>query len=182
MNNNGEAGTIAANDYIKGDSAFLYVIPAPEGESLSSTSKALVQKILLKCNTCLLGIYLNNYNVALSQKGDPVESFKVGQVTAGARGSDGTPYVIAEISYQLNTEAGFLIARKGYASLTQVGPNIQSLVALSTTQRFKNGIGEKLKDIVDSFRVYKLNSGIFSGAGKTPETKTDVIAPSASQK
>lgn len=49
VNNNGEAGTIAANDYIKGDSAFLYVIPAPEGESLSPSSKALVQKILLKC-------------------------------------------------------------------------------------------------------------------------------------
>ena len=105
----------------------------------------------------------------------------MGQLTSGAKGSDGTPYIIAEISYQLNTEAGFLIARKGYASLAQVGPNIQSLVALSTTQRFKAGIGEKLKDIVDSFRVYKLNSGIFSGAGRTPETRVDTVTPSVTQ-
>jgi hypothetical protein len=53
VNNNGESGTIGANDYIKGDSSFLYVAPdgfVSDNElPLTVTSKKLVEKILLKC-------------------------------------------------------------------------------------------------------------------------------------
>jgi hypothetical protein len=52
VNNNGESGTIAANDYAKGDSAFLFVTPVPEGEKIvtpAPASKAAIQKIVLKC-------------------------------------------------------------------------------------------------------------------------------------
>lgn len=149
MNTNGESGTISANDYIKGDSSFLFVTPATEGESLSPTNKKLIQKVLMQ---------------SLSQKGDPLQSFKILAVKEGAKGADGQPYVICDFSYELNTEAGFLIGRRGTVSMTSVGPNIQALVSVTTFQRFKK-MGETLSDIANTFRVYKLNSGVFSGAG-----------------
>ena len=34
-------------------------------------------------------------------------------------------YITADISYTINTEAGFLIGRKGVVSMTSVGPFIQ---------------------------------------------------------
>ena len=73
-NNNGEAGTISANDYIKGDSSFFYFRPLEPGTSLSLKSKDIIKDFLLK---------------SLSQKGDPVESFKVVSVKEGIKGLDG---------------------------------------------------------------------------------------------
>ncbi len=64
INNNGEAGTVSANDYIKGDSAFFFNQPLKSGESLGEGSKDLAKAFL---------------QAALSQKGDPVEVFKVGR-------------------------------------------------------------------------------------------------------
>lgn len=43
VNNNGESGTISANDYMKGDSSFLFVTPLPAGEKLTDSSKKLVK-------------------------------------------------------------------------------------------------------------------------------------------
>ena len=62
-------------------------------------------------------------------------------------------------------QAGFLIGRKGVVSLTSVGPYIQALVCVSTDKRYKNLEGA-LRDMANSFRVYKLKSGIFSTADK----------------
>lgn len=73
-NLNGEAGTISANDYIKGDSAFFYFRPLPEGQVLSVTSKDLIKDFILK---------------SLSQKGDPVETFKIISIKQGNKGVDG---------------------------------------------------------------------------------------------
>lgn len=147
-NNNGEAGTISANDYIKGDSSFFFFRPLAEGTSLSIGSKEVIKEFLLK---------------SLSQKGDPVETFKLVSVKQGNKGVDGQvrglihsiyitvykaklnnfklrqidnfasmkcmqEYLTAEIAYTINTEAGFLIGRKGVVSLTSVGPFIQGLV------------------------------------------------------
>ena len=70
INNNGEAGTVSANDYIKGDSAFFFNQPLKSGESLGEGSKDLVKSFL---------------TASLSQKGDPVEVFKV-RVVGGDRG------------------------------------------------------------------------------------------------
>ena len=142
VNTNGEAGTISAGDYIKGDSAFLFTSPG----SLQ-TDKASIDKIIQK---------------SLSQKGDPLESFKVVKVAAGAKGIDGREYVLADIAYSLNTEAGFLIGRKGVVSLTSVGSQVQALVCVTTDKRWKS-LEQTLRDVAASFRVYKLDSGIFSG-------------------
>eukprot|EP00596_Hydrurales_sp_CCMP1899_P001037 CAMPEP_0119037702 /NCGR_PEP_ID=MMETSP1177-20130426/6196_1 /TAXON_ID=2985 /ORGANISM="Ochromonas sp, Strain CCMP1899" /LENGTH=292 /DNA_ID=CAMNT_0006999321 /DNA_START=148 /DNA_END=1026 /DNA_ORIENTATION=- len=145
-NLNGEAGTISANDYIKGDSAFFYFRPLAEGQILSVNSKDLIKEFILK---------------SLSQKGDPVETFKIVSVKQGNKGVDGQEYITAEINYTINTEAGFLIGRKGIASLTSVGPFIQGLVAVVIDKRWKDK-AETIRDVIASFKVYKLNSGIFA--------------------
>ena len=73
-NNNGEAGTISANDYIKGDSSFFFFRPLAEGATLTVSSKEIIKEFLLK---------------SLSQKGDPVETFKLVSVKQGNKGVDG---------------------------------------------------------------------------------------------
>ena len=70
-------------------------------------------------------------------------------------------YNISVDRYQLNTEAGFLIARKGIASLTSVGPQVQALIAVTTDKRYRD-LQVVLRDICATFRVSKLNSGIFT--------------------
>mmetsp|Transcript_10743 Transcript_10743/g.17528 ORF Transcript_10743/g.17528 Transcript_10743/m.17528 type:complete len:300 (+) Transcript_10743:102-1001(+) len=148
VNNNGEAGTVSANDYMKGDSAYLFVAPLPPGESLSASNKPLIEKYVLK---------------ALSQKGDPVESLKIYQIQEGAKDKDGKPYVLVDFGYQLNTEAGFLIGRRAVLSLTSKGEGyLQGLVAVSTDKRWRQSMEPTLRDIANSFRVYRLSSGIFS--------------------
>jgi len=122
VNNNGEAGTISAGQYAKGDSSFLYVQPSAPGETLDTNNKNLIAKFVLK---------------SLSQKGDPVEDFKVGSVRQGSSGADGTKYILADISYKLNTEAGFLISRQGVVSLTSVRSFILPIIhALILTLHF----------------------------------------------
>lgn len=146
VNNNGEAGTISANDYIKGDSAFLFV--SPSTAKLSEGGKELVRSFILK---------------SLSQKGDPVDSLSILKISEGAIADDGSKYLIVDFKYELNTEAGFLISRQAVASLTSVGDGfIQGLIAATTSKRWKNGMESKIRDIVQTFRVHKLNSGIFA--------------------
>ncbi|KAJ1438792.1 hypothetical protein B484DRAFT_444381 [Ochromonadaceae sp. CCMP2298] len=149
VNLNGEAGTISANEYQKGDSAYLFVTPKPPASGeLTVDNKALIQQYVLK---------------ALSQKGDPVESLKIYKVAEGAKDADGKPYLIVDFGYQLNTEAGFLIGRRAILSLTSKGEGqLQGLVAVATDKRWRQGQEETLRDIANSFRVYRLNSGIFA--------------------
>ena len=124
--------------------------------------------ILRMCILCIL-YYICVYSyIALSQKGDPVESFKVLSVRSTTDQATGRGYYEADIrytyiykrihvysiyvimlytvrvyrlhmyirvsirvySYALNTQAGFLVDRKGVASITSVGPNIQVRVTL----------------------------------------------------
>eukprot|EP01040_Poterioochromonas_malhamensis_P004893 gene4893-5248_t len=152
VNNNGEAGTISTNDYQKGDSAFLYVLEDPKKEKLTLTSTDLIRKFIKK---------------AVSQKGDLSDNLKIYQIKPGPVGADQTPYYIVDFSYELNTGAGFVIARRGVASITSVGEGfIQGLVAATIDRRWGNakkaGLEQTLRSIVDSFRVYRLNSGIFA--------------------
>lgn len=148
INNNGEAGKVSANDYIKGDSAFFFNQKLAGDAKLDESNKKLVQEFILK---------------SLSQKGDPVEGLKVGQVRTGPLGVDGTKYYLVDVTYQLNTEAGFLIGRKGVVALTSVGDYMQGLVAVTTDKRWKT-MEPKIRDIADSFRVYKLQSGVFASS------------------
>jgi hypothetical protein len=147
VNNNGESGTVGANDYIKGDSANLYEYDLDSGDKLTSSNKKLIEKILVK---------------ALSRKGDVLEDTKVLKVEDGVKDLKGEQYITVNFVYSLNTEAGFLINRQGIASMTQLGNYAEVLVTAATDKRWKRGMEEILKDIVGTFRVYRLNSGIFS--------------------
>ena len=49
--------------------------------------------------------------------------------------------------------AGFTVDRRGVASITAVGKNVQALVAATTAQRWKS-LGPDLQTMVESFRVY----------------------------
>jgi len=60
-------------------------------------------QLLLKVNDILVK--------SLSQKGDPLESFKVNKVYPGPNSLDGQTYVLADFSYQLNTEAGSVLPK-----------------------------------------------------------------------
>lgn len=151
LTNNGEAGALSANDYIKGDSAFFFTQNSKQASQLGVDNKGLIREFVLK---------------ALSQKGDPVDSLKILSVTAGRDGFDGQKYVIADFGYQLNTQAGFVIDRRAVLALTALSPGagegqLQGLIAVSTDKRFKQ-LGGVLRQVADSFRVYKLSSGVFA--------------------
>ena len=123
VNNNGEAGTISANDYVKGDSAFLFVRPlGKQAASLLSTLcinfsglMCFIPLSLLSCSTekgqTLSETSQDIINTfvakSLSQKGDPIDQMKIGKIRKGATDpSTGQQYFLVDISYQLNTEAG----------------------------------------------------------------------------
>lgn len=146
VNANGEAGKIAANDYVRGDSAFMFLYTLQGDEKVDVSAKPLFQKILLK---------------SISQKGDNSEGFRVTKIEAGSPGLNGQTYVVVDFEYKINTEAGFLVSRKGVAAFTSVGPDVQTLVSVTTDKRYKE-LGEALHDIARTFRVNKLNSGVFA--------------------
>lgn len=107
---------------------------------------------------------------SLSQKGDLTQDMKIYSVRPGSRGVDGQQYYIVDFAYQLNTEAGFLVSRRAVASVTDAGKGfLQGLVAVTTDRRWgragsSGGLENTLRSVADSFRVYRLNSGIFSAA------------------
>lgn len=142
VNKNGESGTIAANDYMKGDSAAFFSV---SGSTLPSDKKG-VADLLLK---------------ALSQKGDPVDDLVVKKITEVTPGGDGQKYLNVDYSYKLNTEAGFVIGRKGVCSITNAGSNTQVLLVALTDQRWKK-LENDARLTAESFRVYRLKSGLFS--------------------
>ncbi|CAN0213156.1 unnamed protein product [Chrysoparadoxa australica] len=82
------------------------------------------------------------------------QSFKLKSVGDGVEGINGQKYFIAEFSYDLLTGAGFIVERKGFAGLTQVGTGVQLLVSATTAKRFKE-LKPQLQEVAKSFRVYK---------------------------
>lgn len=115
VNNNGEAGTISAGNYGKGDSAYFYTVPLKTGESLSVDNKDLIKRYIRQ---------------SISQKGDVVDDLAISSIKAGVQGVDGQSYIIVDFSYDLNTEAGFLVRRRAVMSLTSVGSALQSITAV----------------------------------------------------
>mmetsp|Transcript_29255 Transcript_29255/g.94376 ORF Transcript_29255/g.94376 Transcript_29255/m.94376 type:complete len:245 (+) Transcript_29255:54-788(+) len=131
QNTNGESGTLSAGDYGKGDSCALFV---------GQGAKALSDKTFLT-KTLISGI---------AQKGDnQYQNFELGKV---AKPNDN--YVLAEFTYELLTGAGFVVERKGVASVTTVGDAVPALIAVTTAARYKK-IGDKLKTATASFKAYE---------------------------
>ena len=135
LNTNGESGTISAGDYGKGDSCALYV---GSGGDLSKASLA---------KTIIAGI---------SQRGDnQYQNFELGKVTPGPEKN----YAIAEFTYELLTGAGFVVERRGVASVTTVGSTVPALIAVTTAARYKK-ISNLLTTSATSFRAYEKASNI----------------------
>ena len=147
VNNNGESGTVGANDYMKGDSANFFEFKLKPGDKVDASSKAVYSSII---------------DAALGRKGDVLESVSVLKVEPLTTGLKGEQYFRVYFQYSLNTEAGFLIARQGLMSVTEINGYAECLVTGSTTKRWKQKMEPIMKDIVDTFRVYKLDSGIFA--------------------
>jgi hypothetical protein len=161
---------------MKGDSAFLFVQSFP-----STTTTTDTQSIPLSMDTKdTIRTFITK---ALSQKGDLIENLKIFRIidintnqntrdrapSTSARTNTiniNQPYVLVDFAYQLNTEAGFLISRRGIATITNAGTyHLQGLMIVSTEQRYnKNDFEKKLRTIAESFRVYRLNSGIFAAS------------------
>lgn len=55
-----------------------------------------------------------------------MDSFKVLGVRSEKDTLSGRSYTLVDISYTLNTQAGFLVDRRGVASVTSVGPFLQA--------------------------------------------------------
>lgn len=132
INTNGESGTISAGDYGKGDSASLYV----SDQTGDLTDKSFLTKFLI---------------AGISQRGDnQYQSFKLGAIKKGT--ADG--YVSADFSYELLTGAGFVVERKGVASITKDGTGAQGLLAVTTASRWKK-LEDALRTTTSSFRCYE---------------------------
>lgn len=133
---NGEDGTIQAGDYGQGDTATFFVYEE-KGHVDGPLPKETVESVLIKC---------------ISQKGDNMyENFKVTKLDSFT--VDDQTYMLADFKYSLLTGAGFIVDRKGVASLTSEGNAVEALWAASTAIRYKK-TEKSLRDIVSSFRCY----------------------------
>eukprot|EP00634_Sargassococcus_sp_CCMP2135_P005631 CAMPEP_0198665682 /NCGR_PEP_ID=MMETSP1467-20131203/61514_1 /TAXON_ID=1462469 /ORGANISM="unid. sp., Strain CCMP2135" /LENGTH=242 /DNA_ID=CAMNT_0044402285 /DNA_START=46 /DNA_END=774 /DNA_ORIENTATION=- len=143
QNTNGESGTISAGDYGKGDSAALFVGDGGKGANLKD------KKFL--ASTIIAGI---------SQRGDnQYQNFDLGKVTTGGEPN----YVLVDFNYELLTGAGFVVERKGVASLTTLGDAVPALIAVTTAARYKK-IKDQLLTSASSFRAFEKASSIAAPA------------------
>lgn len=130
INTNGEAGTVSAGDYGKGDSAALYVSDA------SKDSKDFYKKVIIG---------------GISQRGDnQYQNFAIIKVRPGTL----KDYVLVDFEYELLTGAGFVVERKGVGSITTVGSKAPVLIAVTTASRWKK-LEPTLRTVADSFRAYE---------------------------
>lgn len=130
INTNGEAGTVSAGDYGKGDSAALFVSDA------SKDSKDFYQKVLIG---------------GISQRGDnQYQNFAIIKVRPGTI----KDYVLVDFEYELLTGAGFVVERRGVGSITTIGSKAPVLIAVTTASRWKK-LEPTLRTVADSFRAYE---------------------------
>jgi len=132
---NGEAGNIGANNYVKGDSANFASLPLPSGKTLSSLDKEFYKGWLGGQMT--LDVY------------EDVKIKKLRPVTQ----PDGKEMVLFDFGYTLLTRAGFTVLREGVASAQVENGAVVGIVAATTALRYKE-LKEKLEIVADSFRAY----------------------------
>lgn len=139
---NGEAGNIGANNYIKGDSATFAAAPLPSGEKLTTLSKPFFQSWLSSQMTK-----------------DVFEDVKVKKISTVTQ-PDGTEMLIISFGYTLLTRAGFTVLRQGVASATITDNAVVGIVTATTALRYKE-LESQLMTICDSFRAYQVKDPSF---------------------
>ena len=136
---NGEAGTIGANNYIKGDSAQFTALPLPAGKELDE----------------LKGEFFKGF-VAAQMSNDVYEDVKIKKPKV-VKQADGTDLCLFDLSYTLLTRAGFTVERLGVGSAQIVDGAVVGLVTATTLQRYKDLEG-LLRASAESFRAYPVKS------------------------
>ncbi|EOD36399.1 hypothetical protein EMIHUDRAFT_423306 [Emiliania huxleyi CCMP1516] len=143
LTENGEAGKIAANNYLKGDFADFVAAKLPPGKTLESIDKAFLTTFLVSQMTA-----------------DVYEDVKVGKVKR-LTAADGMDVAYIDFGYTLLTRAGFTVDRKGTACVHVVGGAIVGLVTGTTGQRFKS-LEADLRACTESFRAYAVKKPDFA--------------------
>eukprot|EP00967_Tisochrysis_lutea_P041423 scaffold49786_cov25-Tisochrysis_lutea.AAC.2 len=139
---NGEAGKIAANNYLKGDFADFVAVRLPADKNLDNLDKEFYRNFLSSQMTK-----------------DVFEDVKVKKMKR-ATGTDGVEVAYIDFSYTLLTRAGFEVNRKGVACVHLVGDTVVGLVTGTTEQRFK-GLEADLRTCAESFRAYAVKTPAF---------------------
>jgi len=146
INFNGSAGTLAINDFAKGDTGTFFVdqkVFKSKGKTVDEMKKPDFKDVMYK---------------ALSQKGQGfIFDLRVYDL------KDGTApgYKECTFDYTIQSEASVGIDRTGMAAFTSKGDNgnMQVMWAAVVSQRW-NGMKNDLKEIVDSFRIEKVPKNI----------------------
>jgi len=141
---NGEAGTIGANNFVKGDSMVFTVLKLPDSKALKDQPKSFYQNLL-----------------SAQMTNDVYEDVKPKKLTV-VTAPDGTEQIFFDFGYTLLTRAGFTVERKGVAAAVQVGDSAMALVCATTALRFKE-LEPLLRGSADSFRVYPVKSAVLPG-------------------
>mmetsp|Transcript_1998 Transcript_1998/g.2767 ORF Transcript_1998/g.2767 Transcript_1998/m.2767 type:complete len:218 (+) Transcript_1998:3-656(+) len=142
IDENGTAGTVAVNDFGKGDSATLWIDTQYQGKLEDMTRKE----------------FLKEMNKALTQKGGQfIEALKITSVKDGPIPG----YRLVEYDYEIESGAGFQLNRTGWASFAQAGDdaNLQVFWSASLTPRYGN-MEKTLVEIVKSFRIAKIPKSV----------------------
>lgn len=140
---NGEAGNLGANNYIKGDSCNFASFPVGSELKMDGISKPLLQSLLIA-----------------QMSNDVYEDVKVKKFKTVPQ-PDGTDLVLYDFSYTLLTRAGFTVNRKGVASAMLASNALVGLVAATTDLRYKE-LEEQLRGAVESFRAYPVKTPGFN--------------------
>jgi len=137
---NGEAGTLGANNFIKGDSEVFTAAKMDGSKPLKEQSKDFFAKLLSSQMTA--DVY------------EDIKPKKIKPVTM----EDGTEMVVFDFSYTLLTRAGFTVERRGVASALQLNSDTAvALVCATTALRYKE-LEPLLRQSVDTFRAYPVKA------------------------
>jgi len=137
---NGEAGTLGANNFIKGDSEVFAAAKMEGGKPLKEQNKEFFIKLLSSQMT--------------SDVYEDIKPKKIKPVTT----DDGTEMVLFDFTYTLLTRAGFTVERRGVASALQLNSDTAvALVCATTALRYKE-LEPLLRQSVDSFRAYPVKA------------------------
>ena len=136
---NGEAGNIGANNYVKGDSANFASLPVPRGKTLDALDKEFFKNWL--SSQMANDVY------------EDVKVKKIRQVTQ----PDGTEMLKVDFGYTLLTRAGFTVLRQGIASAMITNDAVVGIVSATTQLRYKE-LSASFETMADSFRAYTVKA------------------------
>ncbi|KAL1510424.1 hypothetical protein AB1Y20_006732 [Prymnesium parvum] len=140
---NGEAGNLGANNYIKGDSVNFAAIPASKDLKVADITKPMIQSLIIA-----------------QMSNDVYEDVKIKKLQTAPQ-PDGFELVVADFTYTLNTRAGFTVNRKGVVSATVAANALVGLVGATTALRYKE-LEAPLRSAVETFRCYPVKSPGFN--------------------